>query len=279
MGSEGYLLNQFLCARTNLRTDRWGGSIENRMRLPVEIVARIRAAVGDDFIIMYRHSLLDLVEGGNTWEEVVAVAKALEQAGVTILNTGYRLARGARADHRHLGAARGVCQRGRAPAARSRGFRWWPRTASTCRSRPNDIIARGDADMVSMARPFLADPVLRGQGRAAAAPTKSTPASAATRPASTTPSRTSAPAAWSIRAPATRRSWCMRRRRAARKVAVVGAGPAGLSAATVAAECGHDVTLFDSQRQHRRPVQDRDADPGQGRIRRDDPLLRAASSN
>jgi 2,4-dienoyl-CoA reductase (NADPH2) len=89
MGSEGYLLNQFLCARTNQRTDRWGGSIENRMRLPVEIIKRIRATVGADFIIMYRHSLLDLVDGGNTWEDVVAVAKALQHAGVTIMNTGF----------------------------------------------------------------------------------------------------------------------------------------------------------------------------------------------
>src|SRR5450830_1215754 len=89
MGSEGYLLNQFLCARTNHRSDRWGGPIENRMRLAVEIVKRIRQKVGADFIIMLRHSLLDLVEGGNTWEEVVAVAQALERAGVTILNSGY----------------------------------------------------------------------------------------------------------------------------------------------------------------------------------------------
>ncbi len=89
MGSEGYLLNQFLCSRTNLRTDRWGGAIENRMRLPVEIVRRVRAAVGTNFIIMYRHSLLDLVDGGNSWGDVVTVAKALQQAGVTIMNTGY----------------------------------------------------------------------------------------------------------------------------------------------------------------------------------------------
>jgi 2,4-dienoyl-CoA reductase (NADPH2) len=77
MGSEGYLLSQFLCLRTNQRTDRWGGSIENRMRLPVEIVRRVRAAVGTNFIIMYRHSVLDLVEGGNSWDEVVAVAQSV----------------------------------------------------------------------------------------------------------------------------------------------------------------------------------------------------------
>jgi 2,4-dienoyl-CoA reductase (NADPH2) len=88
MGSEGYLLSQFLCRRTNQRSDRWGGSIENRMRLAVEVVRRIRAAVGADFILMYRHSILDLVEGGNSWDEVVQVAQALEAAGVTILNTG-----------------------------------------------------------------------------------------------------------------------------------------------------------------------------------------------
>src|SRR5450830_1081554 len=89
MGSEGYLLNQFLCARVNKRTDRWGGPIENRMRLAVEVVRRIRAAVGPHFILMYRHSVLDLVEGGNTWDEIVLVVKALEAAGATILNTGY----------------------------------------------------------------------------------------------------------------------------------------------------------------------------------------------
>jgi len=89
MGSEGYLLNQFLCARTNSREDRWGGPIENRMRLAVEVVRRIRQAVGREFIIMFRHSVLDLVDGGNDWDEVVLVARALEQAGATILNTGY----------------------------------------------------------------------------------------------------------------------------------------------------------------------------------------------
>ena len=88
MGSEGYFLNEFLVTRTNRRTDRWGGSHENRMRLPLEVVARVRQAVGADFILIYRISLLDLVPEGQTWDEVVTLAKAVEAAGASILNTG-----------------------------------------------------------------------------------------------------------------------------------------------------------------------------------------------
>jgi 2,4-dienoyl-CoA reductase (NADPH2) len=88
MGSEGYLINQFIASRTNKRKDKWGGSYENRMRFPLEIVRRTRAKVGKDFIIIFRLSMLDLVEGGSSWEEIVQLAKALEEAGVTILNTG-----------------------------------------------------------------------------------------------------------------------------------------------------------------------------------------------
>src|SRR6185295_405427 len=88
MGSEGYFINEFLATRTNKRTDAWGGSYENRMRLPVEIVRRTREAVGRDFIIIYRLSMLDLIEDGQTWEETVKLAKAIEQVGATIINTG-----------------------------------------------------------------------------------------------------------------------------------------------------------------------------------------------
>lgn len=88
MGSEGYFINQFLVSHVNKRTDRWGGSYENRMRLPVEIVRRVREGVGANFIIIYRLSMLDLIEGGSTWDEVVMLAKAIEQAGATIINTG-----------------------------------------------------------------------------------------------------------------------------------------------------------------------------------------------
>ena len=88
MGSEGYFINQFLVQHTNQRTDRWGGSYENRMRLPVEIVRRVREAVGPNFIIIYRLSMLDLVEGGSSWDEIVLLAKAVEKAGATLINTG-----------------------------------------------------------------------------------------------------------------------------------------------------------------------------------------------
>ena len=88
MGSEGYLINQFACVRTNQRTDQWGGSIENRMRLAIETIKAVRAKVGDKFIIIFRLSMLDLVEGGNSWDDVVTMAKAVEQAGATLINTG-----------------------------------------------------------------------------------------------------------------------------------------------------------------------------------------------
>ncbi len=104
MGSEGYFINQFLAAHTNHRTDRWGGSYENRMRLPVEIVRRVREAVGPNFIIIYRLSMLDLVEGGSTWEEIVLLAKAIEQGRCDDHQHRYRLARSAHSDHCHQGS-------------------------------------------------------------------------------------------------------------------------------------------------------------------------------
>ncbi len=244
MGSEGYLLNQFLCARTNLRTDRWGGSIENRMRLPVEIVKRIRAAVGPDFIIMYRHSLLDLVDGGNTWDDVVAVAKALQQAGVTILNTGFGWHE-ARVPTIVTSVPRGAFA---CVAGRLRREVTIPVVASNRINMPaeaDDILARGDADLVSMARPFLADPDFV--------------AKAASGRADEINTCIGCNQACLDHTFANKRATCLVNPRAChetelvfskkptpRKVAVVGAGPAGLSAATAAAACGHEVTLFDS---------------------------------
>ena len=157
MGSEGYLINQFIAERTNHREDQWGGSYENRMRFPLEIVRKTREKVGQQFIIIFRLSMLDLVAGGSSWEEIVTLAKELEKAGVTIINTG-------------IGwhEARVPTIATRVPRA---GFAWVtekmkgevniPLVATNRINMPEvaeKLLAEGGADLVSMARPFLADP-------------------------------------------------------------------------------------------------------------------------
>ncbi|MBI3712239.1 MAG: NADPH-dependent 2,4-dienoyl-CoA reductase [Burkholderiales bacterium] len=244
MGSEGYLLNQFLCVRTNHRTDRWGGSIENRMRLPVEIVRRVRAAVGPNFIIMYRHSILDLVEGGNSWDEVIEVAQALEKAGVTLFNTGIGWHE-ARVPTIVTSVPRAAFASvsGRLKQAVS-----IPVIASNRINMPaqaEDILASGTADMVSMARPFLADPDFVNKAAQGRVDEINTCIACNQACLDHTFSNQRASCLVNPRA-AHETELVYRKTSVAKRVAVVGAGPAGLSAATVAASCGHDVSLFDS---------------------------------
>ncbi|MBL0150282.1 MAG: NADPH-dependent 2,4-dienoyl-CoA reductase [Ideonella sp.] len=244
MGSEGYLLSQFLCQRTNQRSDRWGGSLENRMRLPVEIVRQVRAAVGTNFIVMVRHSVLDLVEGGNTWDEVVLVAQALQAAGATILNTGVGWHE-ARIPTIVTSVPRAAFA---SAAARLRQVVSIPVVASNRINMPDEaeaLLATGDVDLVSMARPFLADPEFVNKvagGRSDEINTCIACNQAcldhtfANRRATCLVNPRAGFETELVYRPAQRR----------KRIAVVGAGPAGLSAATVAAERGHEVHLYDS---------------------------------
>ena len=244
MASEGYLLNEFLVERTNHRDDEWGGEFTNRIRFPVDVVRRIRAAVGEHFIIIFRLSMLDLVEQGSSFEEIVALGQAVEQAGATIINTGIGW-------HEARVPTIATC----VPRA---GFSWVTKAFKDHFSIPviatnrintpdiaEQVLARGDSDMVSMARPFLADPEFvnkaeRGQaerintcigcnqacldhvfeGKVASClvnPYACHETELVVQPAQTP-----------------------------RRIAVVGAGPAGLAAAVTAAERGHQVILIDA---------------------------------
>lgn len=244
MGSEGYLLNQFLCERTNERTDQWGGSIENRMRLPLEIVRQVRAVAGPNFILMYRLSVLDLVEGGNSWPEVVQTAQALEQAGVTLFNTGYGWHE-ARIPTIVTSVPRAAFA---SVAARLKQVVSVPVVASNRINMPDEaeaLMANGDADMVSMARPFLADPEF--VNKLATGRVDEINTCIACNQACLDHTFANQRASCLVNPRAGYETELVYRKKTVRKrVAVVGAGPAGMSAAAVASECGHDVTLFDS---------------------------------
>ncbi|MDG1312122.1 MAG: NADPH-dependent 2,4-dienoyl-CoA reductase [Porticoccaceae bacterium] len=244
MGSEGYFLNQFIAARTNQREDDWGGSYENRIRLPIEVVRKVREAVGEHFIIIFRLSMLDLVDGGSTAEEVIQLGKAIEEAGATIINTGIGW---------HEAQIPTIATKVPRAAftwvtARFRKELSVPVITSNRINTPEvaeEVLARGDADMISMARPFLADPDFVNK--------------AAENRADEINTCIGCNQACLDHVFGGVMTSCLVNPRAchetelhivatndAKKIAVVGAGPAGLSAATTAASRGHHVTLFDA---------------------------------
>ncbi len=247
MGSEGYFINQFLCAATNHRTDRWGGSYENRMRLPVEIVRRVREGVGREFILIYRISLIDLVPGGQNFDEVVQLAQAIEAAGATILNTGIGWH-----EARVPTIATSVPRAGWAWVTRKlMGKVGVPLITSNRINTPEvaeGLLAGGAADMVSMARPFLADPdFVAKAARGAAADIAPCIACNQACLDHTFQGRISSCLVNPRACHETELNYTPTD--APKSIAVVGAGPAGLMAALVADQRGHRVTLFDADDQ------------------------------
>lgn len=244
MGSEGYLINQFTAARTNNRDDEWGGSYENRMRFPVEVVKAVRKAVGEKFIIIYRLSLLDLVDGGSSWEEVVELGKAIEKAGATIINTGIGWHE-ARIPTIAMVVPRGIFSQVTGKLKKEVSL---PVVTSNRINTPEiaeAIIARGDADIVSMARPFLADGFFVAKARQGKAELINTCIACNQACLDHTFGGKLTSCLVNPRA-CNETNLNYVKTQKPKKIAVVGAGPAGLSVSTVLAERGHQVTLYDA---------------------------------
>lgn len=244
MGSEGYLINEFVAAQTNRREDRWGGSYENRMRFPVEIVRRVREAVGEDFIIIYRLSMLDLVPGGSSLDEVVALARAVEAAGATIINTGIGWHE-ARIPTIATSVPRGA-------------YTWVTKKVMGAVSVPlvttnrintpelaEQLLAEGYADMVSLARPMLADPDFVAKAADGRSDAINTCIGCNQACLDHTFSGKITSCLVNPRA-CHETELVLSPTRLRKRVAVVGAGPAGLACAVSAAERGHEVTLYDA---------------------------------